>query len=61
MSTGELRIALPPSLSEDEVKLLLAVKLCEVGKVVAWASGQASGVFQACLYGSAGAISNPRL
>lgn len=33
MSTGELRIILPPGLSEDEVKLLLAVKLYEVGKV----------------------------
>jgi predicted HTH domain antitoxin len=33
MSTGELRIVLPPGLSEDEVKLLLAVKLYEVGKV----------------------------
>lgn len=33
MSTGELRVILPPNLSEDEVKLLLAVKLYEVGKV----------------------------
>ncbi len=33
MSTGELRVALPFSLSEDEAKLLLAVKLYEVGKV----------------------------
>ena len=33
MSTGELRITLPLSLAEDEAKLLLAVKLYEVGKV----------------------------
>lgn len=33
MNTGELRVNLPPSLSEDEAKLLLAVKLYEVGKV----------------------------
>ncbi len=33
MSANELRITLPPGLSEDEVKLLLAVKLFEVGKV----------------------------
>jgi predicted HTH domain antitoxin len=33
MSTGELRVTLPFSLSEDEAKLLLAVKLYEVGKV----------------------------
>jgi predicted HTH domain antitoxin len=39
MSTGELRVTLPFSLSEDEAKLLLAVKLYEVGKV---SLGQAS-------------------
>ena len=33
MSTGELRVTLPFSLSEDEAKLLLASKLYEVGKV----------------------------
>jgi predicted HTH domain antitoxin len=33
MNTCELRVTLPPGLSEDEVKLLLAVKLYEVGKV----------------------------
>ena len=33
MSTGELRVTLPCSLSEEEAKLLLAVKLYEVGKV----------------------------
>ena len=33
MSGGELRVTLPLSLSEDEAKLLLAVKLYEVGKV----------------------------
>ena len=34
MSGGELRVTLPLSLSEDEAKLLLAVKLYEVGKVL---------------------------
>ena len=33
MSGGELRVTLPLSLAEDEAKLLLAVKLSEVGKV----------------------------
>ena len=33
MSTGELRVTLPFSLSEDEARLLLAVKLYEVGKI----------------------------
>jgi predicted HTH domain antitoxin len=33
MATNVLRIELPHSLSEDEVRLLLAVKLFEVGKV----------------------------
>jgi predicted HTH domain antitoxin len=33
MSGGEWRVTLPLSLSEDEAKLLLAVKLYEVGKV----------------------------
>ena len=33
MSGGELRVTLPLSLAEDEAKLLLAVKLYEVGKV----------------------------
>ena len=33
MSGGELRVTLPLSLSEDEAKLLLAIKLYEVGKV----------------------------
>ena len=33
MNANELRIELPPSLSGDEAKLLLAVKLFEVGKV----------------------------
>jgi len=33
MNTGELRITLPFHLSEDEVKLLLSIKLYEVGKV----------------------------
>ena len=32
MSTGELRVTLPFSLSEDEARLLLAVKPYEVGK-----------------------------
>ena len=33
MSTGELRVTLPFGLSEDEAKLLLAIKLYEVEKV----------------------------
>ncbi len=33
MSPGALRVTLPLSLSEDEAKLLLAVKLYEVSKV----------------------------
>ena len=33
MATGELRVTLPFDLSGDEAKLLLAVKLYEVGKV----------------------------
>lgn len=33
MSTSELKVTLPLGLSEDEAKLLLAVKLYEVGKV----------------------------
>jgi predicted HTH domain antitoxin len=33
MATGELRVTLPFHLSEDEAKVLLAVKLYEVGKV----------------------------
>jgi predicted HTH domain antitoxin len=33
MSTGELRVTLPFSLSEDEARLLLAVKLYEVSKI----------------------------
>ena len=32
MSTTLLEVDLPPNLSEEEVKLLLAVKLYEVGK-----------------------------
>lgn len=33
MAVTELRIELPPSLSEEEARLFLAVKLFEVGKV----------------------------
>jgi len=33
MDSGELRVTLPFNLSEDEAKLLLAIKLYEVGKV----------------------------
>lgn len=33
MSTSQLRIDLPPNLSSDEARLLLAIKLYEVGKV----------------------------
>ena len=33
MNTVNIKVSLPPSLSEDEAKLLLAVKLFEMGKV----------------------------
>lgn len=33
MSTVEIKVSLPPNLSEDEARLLLAIKLFEVGKV----------------------------
>ncbi|HXG66260.1 MAG TPA: UPF0175 family protein [Blastocatellia bacterium] len=33
MNTSEMKISLPPTLSEDEARLLFAVKLFEVGKV----------------------------
>lgn len=33
MSTSELKVSLPANLSEDEAKLLLAIKLYEVGKI----------------------------
>ncbi|HEX4960043.1 MAG TPA: UPF0175 family protein [Thermoanaerobaculia bacterium] len=33
MATNELRIDLPSSLSQEEAKLFLAVKLFEIGKV----------------------------
>lgn len=33
MGTTEIKVELPSNLSEDEAKLLLAVKLYEVGKV----------------------------
>ncbi len=32
-TVSELRVPLPPSLSEDEARLLFAIKLYEVGKV----------------------------
>ena len=43
MSGGELRVTLPCSLSEDEAKLLLAVKLYEVGKVSLGQAAQLAG------------------
>jgi hypothetical protein len=43
MGTGELRVTLPFSLSEDEAKLLLAVKLYEVGKVSLGQAAQLAG------------------
>ncbi|NEP46744.1 MAG: UPF0175 family protein [Okeania sp. SIO2H7] len=33
MNTTELKISLPHGLSEDEAKLMLAIKLYEVGKI----------------------------
>ena len=43
MDGGELRVALPLSLSEDEGKLLLSVKLYEVGKVSLGQAAQLAG------------------
>jgi len=43
MSTCELRITLPLSLSEDEAKLLLGVKLYEMGKVSLGQAAKLSG------------------
>ncbi len=33
MNTAELKVSLPHGLSEDEAKLMLAIKLYEVGKI----------------------------
>ena len=33
MNTTELKVSLPHGLSEDEAKLMLAIKLYEVGKI----------------------------
>ena len=53
MSTCELRITLPPSLSEDEARLLLGVKLYEMGKVSLEQAAKLSGFSKrafTCLY-----------
>ncbi len=41
MNTSELKVSLPPGLSLDEAKLLLAIKLYEVGKI---SLGQAASI-----------------
>lgn len=43
MSTTELKVDLPAGLSIDEVKLLLAIKLYEVGKVSIGQSAKIAG------------------
>jgi predicted HTH domain antitoxin len=43
MSTTELKLDLPSNLSEDEAKLLLAVKLYEVGKASLGQAAQLAG------------------
>ncbi len=41
---SELRVSLPPDLSEEEAKLLLAVKLYEVGRVSAGQAAKLAGL-----------------
>jgi predicted HTH domain antitoxin len=43
MNTIELKVSLPPGLSEDEAKLLLAIKLYELGKVSLGKAAKLSG------------------
>lgn len=43
MSTTELKVDLPVNISEDEIKLLLAVKLYEVGKLSLGQAAQLAG------------------
>lgn len=43
MSTTELKIDLPVNISEDEIKLLLAIKLYEVGKLSLGQAAQLAG------------------
>jgi predicted HTH domain antitoxin len=43
MSTSELKIDLPVNISEDEIKLLLAIKLYEVGKLSLGQAAQLAG------------------
>jgi len=42
--TSELRVTLPPTLSEEEARLLLAVKLYEVGRISLGQSAEIAGV-----------------
>lgn len=43
MSTVQLKIDLPPNLSSDEARLLLAIKLYEVGKLTLGQSAKLAG------------------
>ncbi|MCT7994228.1 UPF0175 family protein [Laspinema olomoucense] len=43
MNVSELKVNLPPGLSEDEAKLLLAIKLYEVSKVSLGQAAQLAG------------------
>ncbi len=43
MNTTELKLNLPPGLSEDEAKLLLAIKLYEVSKISLGQAAQMAG------------------
>ncbi|NJL81856.1 MAG: UPF0175 family protein [Chloroflexaceae bacterium] len=43
MVANEVKIVLPPSISEEEAKILLAIKLYEVGKVSLGQAAKISG------------------
>jgi hypothetical protein len=43
MSTTELKVDIPVNISEDEIKLLLAIKLFEVGKLSLGQAAQLAG------------------
>ena len=61
MSTGELRVTLPFSLSEDEAKLLLAVKLYEVGKISLGQAAKLAGFSKRAFMEVLGRVSRPSL
>ncbi len=55
MSMTELKLDLPPNLSGDKAKLLLAVKLYEVGKASLGQASKLSWLFQAGVHRYSGA------